>query len=254
MSDGDTIIEYSTAGKSDITEDKIIMTIDDDSFTAVSVNAAGDVCAGTNSGLLKYTQDDEIIEFAAFQKPIVAMQSISSANNEVQYVVAACDDSIGLWEPLLNQFNIIDLKLMKEDKILDVKVAGECCVVNCGTKVILYNVVSKAVEKQFDTHTAVISTSPDGCACIRSGNKLMVYDQTQKTMVKEMDIAADCVYAWASKDLLITFFETKFVVYFKFEQQGEVDIGQDNSKLFDISGDIVVVAGENNLVGFDFSE
>lgn len=69
-----------------------------------------------------------------------------------------------------------------------------------------------------------------------------------------MEVAANCVHAWASKDLLITFFETRFVVYFKFEQQGEVDIGQDNSKLFDISGDIVVVAGENNLVGFDFSE
>lgn len=176
VSDGETIVEYSTAGKSDVTEDKILMTIDDDTFTAVSVNAAGDVCAGTNSGILKYTQDGEIIEFAAFQKPIVAMQSISSANNEVQYVVAACDDSIGLWEPLLNQFNIIDLKLLQEDKILDVRVAGECCVVNCVTKVILYNVISKSVEKQFDAQGATISTSPDGCACIHNGNKLIVYD------------------------------------------------------------------------------
>lgn len=30
VSDGETIVEYSTAGKSDITEDKILMTIDDD--------------------------------------------------------------------------------------------------------------------------------------------------------------------------------------------------------------------------------
>lgn len=191
----------------------------------MSVNAAGDICAGTNSGLLKYTQDGEIIEFAAFQKPIVAMQSISSKNNEAQYVVAACDDSIGLWEPLLNQFNIIDLKLSQEDKILDVKVAGECCIVNCGAKVILYNVISKSIEKQFETENASVSASPDGCTCIRSGNKLNIYDQTQKAVVKEMEIPADCVHAWASKDLLITFFETKFVVYFKFELQGEVDIG-----------------------------
>ena len=44
-----------------------------------------------------------------------------------------------------------------------------------------------------------------------------MYDQTQKSVVKEMEIAQECAYAWASKDLLITFFETKFIVYFKFE-------------------------------------
>ena len=87
------------------------------------------------------------------------MQSFASTNNEVQYVVAACDDAIGLWEPLLNQFNIIDLKLADDEHILDAKVAGECCVVNCGSKVILYNIVSKTIEQSFDTSDAKISTS-----------------------------------------------------------------------------------------------
>ena len=69
-----------------------------------------------------------------------------------------------------------------------------------------------------------------------------------------MNVGAECVHAWASQDLLLIFSTAKFSVYFKYELQGEVDIGDVDNTSLDISGDIIVVAGKSSLVAFDFSE
>ncbi|CAL6011788.1 Kelch_repeat-containing protein [Hexamita inflata] len=210
---------------------------------------------GMKSGSVKFTQNDEDVEFCAFQTPISSLFAFQ--NSDVNYTLAGCDGGqLGLWEPLRNEFNLIGAI---QSKISALALTGEhCC---CGDSlgiIKIFDLIQQKEITQLGGHSGeIVQFSCPGQQILSASldGSVRIHDQRTPKCVLQGH-APGCTGVWSDGQIVISSGKDGFLRVWDI-RGGEKQLNalkmDDAVSLMEVVGDLVCTSvGPGCINAIDF--